>query len=104
MSLQVRRRPTANRDVDEIAFFLSGFDPDNGFQFLDAVERTLQRVAAMPGLGRPFPIDGIPGLRRVSVAGFKKYYILYDSDEHAIDVLKVIHGSRDIRAILRGQA
>jgi toxin ParE1/3/4 len=39
------------------------------------------------------------GLRRFPVKGFEKYLLFYLSGSQGIDVIRVVHGARDIGAI-----
>lgn len=41
-------------------------------------------------------------MRVYRIKGFKKMLVLYSPFEHGIDVLRVVHGSRNLEILLRG--
>ncbi len=47
------------------------------------------------------PASGPRRLPRVWVTGFEKILILYRSIEDGIEVLRVVHGSRNVKRLLR---
>ncbi len=55
----------------------------------------------MPGLGSPcessHPV--LASLRAATVPGFRKYLVLYRPISEGIEVLRVIHGARDIESL-----
>jgi toxin ParE1/3/4 len=104
MSKRTLSRPKANRDLDEIAFFLSNYDESSGFRFLDAFDKTIGRVTKMPGIGRTVTCGPLPGLRRIPVIGYKKYLIFYLDADETIEVVRVLHSSRNIRTILENES
>ncbi len=46
--------------------------------------------------------DDITNIRKWTVKGFKKYLIFYRYDDEIIEILRVIHASRDYEPLLRG--
>lgn len=58
------------------------------------------RIAALPGtLGRPRP-DLAPRLRSVPEGG---YVILFRYAGDRLEIIRILHGSRDIAALMRSQ-
>ena len=59
-------------------------------------------LAATPGAGpRVEPsVDAIPDLRFWSLAGFRSYLVLYRPIGDGVEILRVIHGARDIGSIM----
>ena len=47
-----------------------------------------------------FPHPNLADIRQQSIKGFRKYLIFYRITESEIDILRVIHGARDIETIL----
>ena len=66
------------------------------------VARTLREIAAMPGLGavREFASARITGLRAKRVAGFPNWLIFYLIMHDEVDIVRVLHGARDLDHIL----
>lgn len=59
-----------------------------GAQFIDEVERTVQRLAAQPGLG--ISVSAANHLRRWTLRRFP-YYLIYRSEGDALLILAVAH-------------
>ena len=100
----VSKRPQAVQDLVDIAAYLaeeSGND-ELGWRFLDAAEEALRHLVEMSGLGvaRQHVDPDLAGVRMWRVAGFPNQLIFYRELESGIDVIRVLHGSRDIDAIL----
>ena len=94
----VKLRP-AIWDLIEIADYIAHDSIQAADRFLAAAEKTFEQLARMPGIGEPFGA-GDPRLahvRRFRVAHFKRYLIYYRPVEGGIEVLRVIHGARNIQ-------
>lgn len=100
---RLRSRPGVDDDIFELAAYLLGHSEDAGRRFVDAVEQTLKDLAASPGLGSPkhFSSPALADVRSWWVAGFPNYLIYYVLLPDGIDVLAVMHGSRDVEMRLR---
>jgi toxin ParE1/3/4 len=71
-------------------------------RFLDAFDETVAKLAPMPGTGAPYesPHPRLQNVRTWPVAGFQKYLIFYRPIEGGIEVLRVLHGARDLDVAL----
>lgn len=98
----VLRRPQAEQDLEDIALYLGQNSPAAATRFLDAAERTCGQLATMSGLGAPFALTNpsLQGLRHCSVQGFRNYLIFYLPIDDGIEVVRVLHGARDIPGML----
>lgn len=102
MSRRVVRLPRARRDLVETAAWLGERNPDAALRFLAAVEATLAAVADAPGIGaaRQYEDPRLAGLRMLRVRGFARYLVFYREAPGAIELVRVLHGARDIGAAL----
>jgi toxin ParE1/3/4 len=102
MTPDIVRTPQAQQEIDDIAYFLAGRSEEAGFRFLEAVEKTLGLVAGMPGIGTPYqsPDPRLQGIRCFRISGFAKYLLFYRSFEGGIEVVRVIHGARNLKRML----
>lgn len=59
----------------------------------------------MPGLGKfsKFSNPQLAGIRQYSINGFRLYLIFYLVIDSGIEILRVLHGARDLEAILDEQ-
>ena len=101
MKRHIRFRLPARRDVAVEALFLSASSAVLADRFMDAVDRAAARLVAFPSIGRrvSFPRGSPIGLRSWPVPGFENILVFYRPVEGGIDVVRVIHGARDIRAL-----
>jgi toxin ParE1/3/4 len=76
--------------------------PATALRFLDAVEKALGDLQRNPGLGSPrlFPNPQLAGLRSWPVAGFPSLRIYYIGKRDALRIVRILHGKRDIAAML----
>jgi plasmid stabilization system protein ParE len=90
MSLPVVVRPEASRDAEEARDYFKTQRPGLGQAFLDRLNEALARIGAMPEL------YGIVGwnVRAARLRRFT-YVVYYRIHDDRIEVLAVIHGSRD---------
>lgn len=58
-------------------------------------------VAPLKGSPRRFRRTRLAGLRQWRVSGFEKVLIFYRQTDSGIEVLRVLHGARDVARILR---
>ena len=59
--------------------------------FRIALDETVDQVAAVPGVGSPWP--GEPGVRRAHLRGFP-YWLVYEEGAEAVTILAVAHEKR----------
>ena len=102
MTRRVVRLRQARRDLVETAAYLGERSPDVALRFLAAVEETLAAVADVPGIGtaRRYGDPRLAGLRMLRVRSFGKYLVFYRETPDGIELVRVLHGARDIEAAL----
>jgi toxin ParE1/3/4 len=106
MTAQYRVLPSADRDLDEQAAYLaSEASLDAALRFYDAAAVTFGKLAAMPGLGerRESVNPRLADLRIWRIEGFEKHLIFYRPVEDGIEIVRVLHGARDIARILNAE-
>ena len=103
---RILRRPSANRDLVEI---FRHYAREAGIRvadrFFTQAETTLKRLANMPGMGTHYEPEQplYAGLRYFPVSRFRTYLVFYRPIPEGIEVLRVLHGARDIASILAGE-
>ena len=97
-------RALANRDVeDAIDHYLEEDASLAALKFIDALEMAYVRIGRHPSAGSPryaHELD-LPGLRAWPLRRFPHLVFYMEREDH-IDVLRVLHGKRDIPAWLQG--
>jgi toxin ParE1/3/4 len=58
-------------------------------------------LAQTPDIGRPYRSTEarLRGVRAVSIGRFRNYLIFYRRQNDEVEVLRVLHGARDMRSI-----
>jgi toxin ParE1/3/4 len=99
----MRVHPRADLDVIDSFSYLAGRDPALARKFLDAVEAALAKVQSSPDSGHRYLRSGREdeGWRYLRIPGFKKYLVFYRLTDIEIEVVRVVHASRDLEAIFR---
>jgi toxin ParE1/3/4 len=71
-------------------------------RFFTQVEATFTRLAGMPGMGAPYEYDhpALAGVRVFPVSRFNKYLVFYRPVADGIEIVRVLHGARDIPDLL----
>jgi toxin ParE1/3/4 len=103
MMNRIIRRPAARRDIVDIVYhYIREGTPATASRFREQAEATLQRLAAMPGIGARYEHEhpALAELRYFPVSRFKKYLVFYRQIPDAIEIVRVLHGARDIQGIL----
>lgn len=87
----VVKRPRARDDLIEIWEHIAEDNVARADTFIDSIDAMLIKLAEHPLLGRARP-ELTPKLRSFP---FGRYIVFYEPTADGIDVLRVLHGSRD---------
>lgn len=103
---RVRVTPQAERDIDDETLYLSeAADTETAIRFFDATHATFKTLLTMPGIGRDRPVANtrIGSLKQWAVSDFDKMLIFYRIVSTGIEIIRVLHGERDIDRILNDE-
>ena len=94
--------PHARAELYDQAEYISFDNEDLSRRFLAAADATFADLLATPGLGRvrEFRAVRLRGLRSWRIRGFENWLVFYRVTEAAIEVVRVLHGARDVDAVL----
>jgi toxin ParE1/3/4 len=93
----ILKRPLAELDLLDIWDYIADDSPDRADDFLDRIESKLLILAQNSGLGRK-RADLLPDLRSFPIGN---YVVFYRQIEGGIDVIRLLHGSRDIEEMFK---
>jgi len=98
MSRGITSKPQARIDLLEYFIYIGERNLDAAERFLVAAEEACRKLSEMPGMGRlrEFAQPELAGIRSWPIGGFENYLIFYRETSEGVDVLRVIHGARDI--------
>ena len=101
MSREILLHETARLDINDIADYIARDSLAAADRFVDAVGDAFERLAEMPGMGvrREFNNPRLAGMRMWPVTGFSKHLIFYRATETRLEVIRVLHGSRDLETL-----
>lgn len=89
-------RQHARGDLRDIAIYIGQEDPDRAETFVGELLAKIEWIADNPKLYRPrFEWD-----RNFRIAHHARYYILYYIEGDTVEILRVVHSSRDLAALL----
>jgi toxin ParE1/3/4 len=88
----ILKRPRAEADLIDIWRYIAQDSSANADRMLDRISETLNRLAAVPFMGQA-RFDLAPGLRMFPVGN---YLIFFRPIEGGIEVIRVLHGKRNI--------
>lgn len=97
---RVRLRPRADRDVDSAIAYLLKDRPVTAQQFVRELEAALRRISQRPAIGSPRYARVLQGLRVWQLPRFP-YLVFYLQRRSYLDVIRVLHGARDVPTALR---
>ena len=89
--------PSALADLDGIADHIGENNPDAAGRFVQKVKETCRLIAGRPLMGRARN-DLLPELRGFPVGN---YLIFYDVTSDGIQVVRIVHGSRDLPVVFK---
>ena len=89
-------KPEAESDLDEIWWHIAQDSPHNADRFLERIQERCLALADFPQMGTSRD-ELKAGLRGHPVGN---YLIFYFPLEDGVDIIRVIHGSRDIENLL----
>jgi len=102
MTRRIIITPRADLDIDKLFTYIAQDNLDAAIRFFDSARMTFAQLARTPGIGSICEVKNSPlqGLRKWAVKGFEKHLIFYSYSDEYMEVLRVLHGVRDIPNIL----
>ena len=97
-------RPKADRDLDEQAYYYATVaSPEVGHRFLVSAHDTFALLATQPNMGWHSRLKHpqLELMRVFRVKDFDRILILYRPFPDGVEILRVVHGSRNLQALLR---
>lgn len=96
MSGYILTEPAA-ADIDEIEEYIAADNPDAARRLILKLRSAMQQLAAFPGIGQHRKDVADPRYRFWTVS---PYVIVYDPDTSPLQIIRVIHGHRDMPTVL----
>jgi len=103
---RVSQRRLARQDILELVTYIAADNPKAAAALYDAYERVLATtLVEMPDIGRPYRSTEprLQGVRMLPIGRFRSYLVFYRRSDDKVEVLRVLHGARDLRSILEAE-
>ncbi len=98
--MNYRIAPQAQQDLADVWHFIAQDNPAAADRVLDTVKNQFRQIAQQPGVGRSRE-ELAPGLRSVVVRRYRRYLIFYRQHAEAMEIVRVLHGSRDLKQLFK---
>ena len=93
---RVLRKPLARADLLDIWNYVADDSPAKADRLLDSINKHCQTLARFPKMGRARGELG-PSIRSFPVGN---YVIFYREVSRGIEIIRVLHGARDIEGMI----
>jgi toxin ParE1/3/4 len=103
MRLHLDIRPSADADLAEIAEYIAKDNIEAAIRFLESARRSMEFLTHSPKAGAEYMWSTnrrLRGVRKWSIDGFRQYLIFYRITTESIEIIRVVHGARDLPAVL----
>jgi toxin ParE1/3/4 len=94
--MQVAFSPTAETDLEEIGDAIASDNPNRAISFIQEIRQHCDAILAVPRAA-PERNDLAPGLRMLVHGNYLVFYRIMDDE---IRIERVLHGARNIEALL----
>lgn len=97
MALSIRWSQTAWDDVDQIVEFIAQDSPTYAVAFIRQARDLARSLKHYPNRGRMVPEISVAAIRELPLGSHR---MIYRVSEDTVDVLGIVHGARDLTALL----
>ena len=99
--LSLHIRPAAALDIDEIVDYLASENILVSQSFVSDLQRCFDLLAENPKIGvqRQYRFKALSGMRMFPLKKYSSYLVFYLADDLSIDIVRVLHGHRDIEKL-----
>ena len=100
----ILKRREACLSLVEQAYWISEESPESADRFIDAAAASFLFLESNSEIGRVYEARDarLAGVRVWRISGFEKHLIFYRPCPEGVEILDVIHGARDIEALVFG--
>ena len=100
----ILKRRQASLSLVEQAYWISEKSPESADRFLDAAAASFSFLESNPEIGRMYEARDtrLADIRVWRISGFEKHLIFYRPCPEGVEILDVIHGARDLEALVFG--
>ena len=99
--LKLHIRPRAAKDVDEIIDYFVLKNTQTAQDFVSDLERCFTLLAENPQIGvqREYRSKALAGMHMFPLKNYSSCLVFYMADDRTIDIVRILHGRRDIERL-----
>ena len=99
--MRIRKHTRAKLDVLEIYAHLGNDSERVAERFLTNLDQAIHTLTETPMIGRKsdIAVSGYPAPRIWHVPGFEDFLIFYVPSDEELEIVRVLHGKRDIESL-----
>jgi toxin ParE1/3/4 len=96
----------ALEDIEEITCFIAEDSPQAAQTFREILEHTCELLAEIPDMGtaRNFTNPLLTDVRLWPLKRFDKYLLFYRAQRNTLEIIRVLHGARDLPSLFAEQS
>ena len=104
MQRKIQRSQKALHDLEELADFLRGISVEVAQRFVEASDKTFRFLAENREVGQQcsFADPRLSGMRVWQIQGFRNHLVYFRPTDDGIEIIRVLHGARDIDQLFSG--
>lgn len=104
MSFSLRILPAADTDLDEAALYIARDSEEQALRLYDSADATFRLIREHPERWPIYELEHprLQGVRRCSIIGFRNHLVFFRLEGEVVEVIRILHGARDILPILSG--
>jgi toxin ParE1/3/4 len=105
MARSVLWRRCAEEDLAEAYLYLGMNSPASSERFVEAVQEVIDLLIDHPQIGNPWISRStrLRGVRRWPIPGFANHLLFFRMTGSHLEVLRLLHGARDLQGILEDE-
>ena len=102
---RIVERPKARQELEDIAVHIGTDRPSAARRFLQAARKAYSTLSAMPEMGAVWEPESrrFAGVRHFPIPRFPNYVIFYRPLADGVEILHILHGARDLQALLEAE-
>lgn len=102
MTYTLRILPAADIDLDEAALYVAQDSVEQAQRLYDAADATFRLIREYQARGPQCQFDHprLRSVRRCAIVGFRNHLVFYRVEPNIVEVIRILHGARDILSIL----
>ena len=86
----------ADKDLLAISYYIALDNPTAAERVVKHILKTCDTISSMPHLGRHPDFIGEHDVLYITVQKYSQYLIFYREGKKSVEILRVIHGARDL--------